>query len=351
MDRQALENFREEFLQMASGATILGLVGVADRTGLFKAMAGQGPLTLEQIVERTRLQERYLREILPGLAAARMLRYEPGAKTFELPEEQAACLADEQSPHFMCGWTQMIPAFLGVIPDVARAVREGGGVPFAAFGKDFVEGMDRSGSSSVGILLTRRWLKAMPNVVKRLERGGRAADVGCGSGAAVIAMARAYPNSEIIGFDVDAESLTRARAKLKKEGMTNARFEQITPGDPLPAEPPYDLITAFDVVHDIAKPLDALRAIRNALAGGGTFLMVEPTAGDKIEDNLNMVGAMLYAMSTLHCLTQSLANAGEGLGAAWGPKLAECYCRDAGFTQFRRLDVEHPMNSFYEIRP
>lgn len=350
MDREAIREFSEQFMRMATGATVLGLVGVADRAGLFKALQGQGPLELEQVVERTGLQERYLREILPGLAAAQILRYDADAKTFELPDEQAACLADETSPYFLCGWTQIIPALLGVVPDVARAVREGGGVPFSAFGEDMIEGMDRSNSPGVRILLTRRWLRALPDVVERLKRGGRVADVGCGSGAAVLAMAQAFPDSEITGFDVDARSLERARAKADQEGLTNARFEQLG-AESLPSDPPFDLVTTFDVVHDIAKPREALRAIRNALAPGGTYLMVEPTVGDTLEDNLNPGGAMMYAMSTLHCLTQSLANEGEGLGAAWGPKQAERYCRDAGFTHFRRLDVDNPFNSFYEVRP
>lgn len=350
MDRDAIREFMTQFMQMATGAATLGLVGVADRTGLFKALAGQGPQTLERIVEQTGLQERYVRELLPGLAAAEILRYDAGEATFELPDEQAACLADETSPYFLCGWTQMIPALLNVVPRVATAVREGGGVPFSDFGEDMIEGMDRSNSPGVRILLTRRWLRALPDLVERLKQGIRVADVGCGSGAAVLAMAQAYPASTVVGYDIDARSLDRARAKAVGEELGNAQFEQIG-ADSIPADPPFDLVTTFDVVHDIAKPREALRNIRNALAPGGTYLMVEPTAGDAIEDNLHPGGAMMYALSTLHCLTQSLANDGEGLGAAWGPGLAEQYCREAGFSHFRRLEVDNPFNSFYEVRP
>ena len=349
MDRERVREFMTQFMQMATGATVMGIVGVADRCGLFKAMAGKGPLTLEKLVAETGLQERYLRELVSGLAAAELLVYEPGAETFELPEEHAACLADENSPYFLCGWSQVIPALFKAVPGVARAVREGGGVPFSEFGEDMVAGMDRSNSPGVRILLTRRWLNAMPAVVDGLKRGGRVADLGCGSGAAVLAMATAYPDSTIVGYDIDAFSVERARAKAADEELPNAHFEQLG-ADSIPTDPPFDLITTFDVVHDIAKPREALRAIRNALAPGGTYLMVEPRVGETLEDNLNPGGAMMYAMSTLHCLTQSLANGGEGLGAAWGPKLAEEYCKEAGFGHFRLLEVDNPFNAFYEVR-
>jgi 2-polyprenyl-3-methyl-5-hydroxy-6-metoxy-1,4-benzoquinol methylase len=350
VDREAVQKFTERFMQMTTGAMTLGLVGVGDRTGLFASLAGQGPLTLAEIVERTGLQERYLREMLAGLAAAEILRYEPSAQTFELPEAHAVCLADESSPYFMCGWTQMVPSVLNAVPGVARACREGGGVPFSEFGEDMVAGIDRSNSPGLRILLTRRWLTSMPDVVKRLEAGIRVADIGCGSGSAVLTMAKAYPASEVTGYDIDPRSVERARAHAEAAGLPNAQFEQCG-ADEIPATQPFDLITTFDVIHDIAKPRDALRHIRGALASDGTYLMVEPAAGDTLEENLHPGGAMLYAISTLHCMTQSLAHGGEGLGAAWGPRQAEELCREAGFTQFRRLDVDNPFNAFYEVRP
>jgi 2-polyprenyl-3-methyl-5-hydroxy-6-metoxy-1,4-benzoquinol methylase len=313
VDREAVQKFTERFMQMTTGAMTLGLVGVGDRTGLFASLAGQGPLTLAEIVERTGLQERYLREMLAGLAAAEILRYEPSAQTFELPEAHAVCLADESSPYFMCGWTQMVPSVLNAVPGVAR-------------------------------------LTSMPDVVKRLEAGIRVADIGCGSGSAVLTMAKAYPASEVTGYDIDPRSVERARAHAEAAGLPNAQFEQCG-ADEIPATQPFDLITTFDVIHDIAKPRDALRHIRGALASDGTYLMVEPAAGDTLEENLHPGGAMLYAISTLHCMTQSLAHGGEGLGAAWGPRQAEELCREAGFTQFRRLDVDNPFNAFYEVRP
>jgi 2-polyprenyl-3-methyl-5-hydroxy-6-metoxy-1,4-benzoquinol methylase len=323
---------------------------VGDRTGLFARLAGQGPLTLEQIVKRSALNERYLREVLAALAAAEIVRYDPERKTYELPEAAAACLSDERSPYFLGGWTQIIPSILQAVPEVARAARDGGGVPYSAFGEEMVAGIDRSNSPGTRVLLTRRWLRSLPDVVKQLEEGVRVADVGCGSGAASIALGKAFPRARVTGFDLDATSVERARRGALAERLENVSFEQVA-AQALPTEPPFDFIMSFDTIHDMAKPREALRRIRQALAAEGTYLMVEPAAGDTLEENLHPGGALLYAMSTLHCMTVSLAHGGEGLGAAWGPRLAEELCREAGFTRFRRLDVDNPFNAFYEVRP
>ncbi len=350
MDREAVREFVLRFMDMVSGAAVLGIIGVGDRTGLFRQLAGQGPLTVEDIAVRTGLQERYLREALASLAAARMVRFDAETKTYELPEEHAVVLADERSPYFLAGWTQMIPALLNAVPGVARAFQHGGGVPYADFGEDMVAGIDRSNSPGTRILLARKWLPAMSDAVPRLERGMRVADVGCGSGTAALTMARAYPNSRVTGYDNDARSIARARAAAEREGLGNVAFEQVS-AEALPVAVPFGLITCFDVVHDMVNPRAVLRRIRQALAPDGAFLMVEPAAGDTLEENLNPHGALLYAMSTLHCMTVSLAHGGEGLGSAWGPRRAEELCRAAGFTQFRRLDVMNPFNAFYEVRP
>jgi SAM-dependent methyltransferase len=350
MNREAVQEFMFRFMEMATGATVIGVVGVGDRTGLFREMAGQGPLTLEQIAERTGLQERYLREGLACLAAARVVTYDPQRETYELPEEAAACLADEGSPYFLGGWAQVIPAVLRVVPHVARAFREGGGVPYSEFGEEMVAGIDRSNSPGMRVLLTRKWLPAMAELVKRLEGGIRVADIGCGSGAASITMAKAYPRSTVLGYDIDPTSIARARAAAAAEGLDNVRFEQVG-AESIPTEPAFDFIASFDVVHDTVNPHAVVRRVRQALQPDGTFLMVEPAAGDTLEQNLHPGGALLYGMSTLHCMTVSLAHGGEGLGTAWGPKAAETLCRDAGFTRFRRLEVDNLFNAFYEIRP
>lgn len=350
MDRDAVRDFMGRFMEMATGAAVLGVVAVGDKTGLFSELAGRGPLTIEQIAQASGLNERYLREALAALAAAEIVRYDSERATYELPEEHAACLADESSPYFLGGWTQIIPAILKAIPGVAQAFRDGGGVAYAEYGEEMVEGIARSNGPGMRILLTRRWLPAMPDVVKRLERGIRVADVGCGAGTSTLTMARAYPNSSFVGYDIDARSLERARAAAASSGLENVSFERVA-AEEMPADPPFDFIASFDTIHDMVKPRGALARIREVLHPDGTYLMVEPAAGDSLEENLNPGGALLYAMSTLHCMTVSLAHGGEGLGAAWGGQQAQELCREAGFTRFRRLDIENPFNAFYEVRP
>jgi SAM-dependent methyltransferase len=350
MDREKVQAFMERFMEMTTSAALLAVCEVAGRAGLLRALAGRGPRTLGAIRAESGLQERYLREALSALAAGGILHYEPAGETFELSAEAAACLADEESPYFLGGWSQFLPALYRAIPGVARAMREGGGVSYTEFGSEAVEAIDRANSPGMRVLLTRKWLPTLPEVVRRLEQGGRVADIGCGSGTSTLTLAKAYPRSEITGYDIDATALSRARSAGERLGLANARFEQRSAED-LPAQPQFDLVTAFDVVHDLAKPRVVLRRIREALAPDGTFLLVEPAAGDSLAENLHPVGALLYSISTLYCMTVSLSQGGEGLGAAYGPKQAEALCRDAGFARFRRLDVENPFNAFYEVRP
>jgi SAM-dependent methyltransferase len=349
MNKEAMRAFMGRFMEMTTGAAVMGVVAVADRIGLFSALAGAEPLTLDGVAELTGLERRYLQEILATLSAAEILSFDEANDTYALPAEHAACLADEASPYFLGGWTQMVPALHGAIPGVVRACREGGGVPYSDFGSDMVEGIARSNAPGIRILLTRKWLPAMPDVVERLQSGIRVADVGCGAGASTLTMARAYPSSTFTGYDVDALSIEKAQKAAAEEGLSNVSFERCG-GEAIPAEPGFDLITTFDVIHDLVDPRGVLARFREALAEGGTFMMVEPVAGDCLAENLSPAGALTYAMSTLHCMTVSLAHGGEGLGAAWGPKAAEDYCREAGFGRFRRLDVDNPFNAFYEVR-
>ena len=348
MDKDAMRAFMGRFMEMTTGAAVMGVVAVADRTGLFRALAGQPPSTLEEIAAHTGFDARYLEEILATLASAGILGYDAGARKFHLPEEHAVCLADESSPYCLAGWTQMVPALYGAIPGVARACREGGGVPFSDFGPDMVEGIARANGPGTRILLTRKWLPAMKDVVERLGQGIRVADIGCGSGDAALTMANAYPASTFVGFDIDALSVERARAAASDRGLDIVAFEQCG-GDAIPVEPGFDLVTTFDVIHDLVDPIAVLGHIRAALRDGGTYLMVEPVAGDDLADNLHPAGALTYAMSTLHCMTQSLAHGGAGLGAAWGPRRAEEHCREAGFAGFERLEVDNPFNAFYRV--
>lgn len=345
MDRARIEAFLDRFVTLASGAAVIGLLAVADRSGLSSYLKENPKGTASEIAEGARLEERYVTEILSGLAAAGVLDYDADGEVFGLPPEHALFIADETSPYFMGGWFDILPSAMTQIEGVTAATVHGGGVGFEEFGASMIRGIDRGNSPSQKVFLTRRWLPAVPGLVERLEEGIKVADVGCGSGTAAITMATAYPKSRIFGYDVSAESLSVARGR--PEGVPNVEFHAYA-ADEIPVDPGFDLITTFDVVHDLPNPLAALTRIREALRPEGQYLMMEPNASSHLEENLDDHGALLYGISALHCMTQSLAHDGAGLGAAWGAERTEQLARQAGFSTFRPLEeITNRFSAFY----
>jgi 2-polyprenyl-3-methyl-5-hydroxy-6-metoxy-1,4-benzoquinol methylase len=349
MDREAVMVALDHVVEMLGGALTLGALAVADRTGLLQSMAGRTGATDAELAASTGLEERYVREILATLTAGQVVSHDRAAGTFALTEEYAAVLADPTSPYSMAGWLDMLPAVMEHIPEVAEAAQSGGGVSFEAFGPDLVRGIDRSNSPSTRILLTRRWLGAVDGLTDRLVTGINIADVGCGSGTAVLTMGAAYPESTVVGYDVHPDSIARARAKAADAGLDNVSFE-VVGANGIPEGDPLDLVTCLDVVHDLAEPLAVLRSIRRRLTDDGLFFMMEPRMAHDVADNIGPRPAMLYGISLLHCLTQSLAQGGAGLGAGWGPRRAEALVREAGFGSFEELPVDNPFSAFYAVR-
>jgi SAM-dependent methyltransferase len=345
MDRQRIAAFLDTFVGYASGATTIGLLAVADRSGLLSWLAEHDSGTVEEIAEGADLNARYVREILSGLVAAGALEYSPDKAVFALPPEHALFLADETSPYFMGGYLDMVPALMHQVDEIVEATRHGGGVAFEEFGDDLVRGIDRGNSPSQRVFLVSRWLPAVAGLIEDLRSGIRVTDVGCGTGTAARLIAEAFPNSTVVGYDVWPDSIDIARSRGEEPG--NLTFE-VSSVDDIPVEPPFDLVTAFDVIHDLADPLAGLIRIRESLSEGGRFLMMEPNVSSSLEDNLNDRAALLYGLSTLHCMTQSLAQGGEGLGAAWGREVAEDYAGRAGFGSFQPLDeITNKFSAFY----
>lgn len=346
LDRDKVWKFIEHFTDLAAGAATLGVLAVADRSGLLTALAGAGWVSPAELADG-RFDSRYTAEVLSALAAARVVEHDPETDRFRLPPEAAACLSDPTSPYLMAGWLDLLPAVMGSIDELAAAAVSGGGVPLDSFDDRVVVGIDRSNSPAMRILLTRRWLPALPDLVARLASGIRVADIGCGSGTAALSMARAYPDSTVVGYDIDPRAIERARREAVTSGLDNINFE-ILSGEEIPGG--FDLITTFDVIHDLPDPYGVLVRIRDALNPGGTYFMMEPNAGATLPENINPRGALVYGTSVLYCLPVSQVGNGRGLGAAWGPRQAEDLCRQAGFTQFRRLEIENPYSAFYEVR-
>jgi ubiquinone/menaquinone biosynthesis C-methylase UbiE len=350
MDKEKTQQFMLKVIGDVGASLAAGLVFIGNRVGLFRAMAGAGPLRLDEVVAKTGLQARYVEEWLAGMVAAGYLTYAPQTQTYTLPDEHAYFLASEGTDHYLGGLFTGLPRLLATAPKVATAFAQGGGVAFQDYGEDFPSTLEHMNRGLYENRLIQSWLPTMPDVVERLQWGGAALDIGCGTGIVPLLLARAFPQARVVGLDIDRRSIETAREHAREAGVSDRVTWLVGSARWLPDTPQYDFISTFDCVHDLVDPLGTLRRIRRLLTPGGTYLMVEPKVADRLEDNLNPFATMLYGMSVLHCLTQSLAHDGAGLGACWGEAKARALVQEAGFSHFVRLDIRSPVQSFYEIK-
>ncbi len=332
------------------GAAMQGALSyIGDRLGIFKALAAAGAVTPGEIAARTGLNERYLREWLGAMTAARYIDFDAAAERYSMPPEHALILADENSQFFMGGFMQMIVPEVSMAPKLLESFRTGRGLPQSEYPSEVFEAIERISAPMYRHSLVRKWLPAMPAVEARLREGAVALDVGCGSGRAVIAMAAAYPNSRFHGYDAHAGSVERARTNAAAAGVSDrATFDVMDCAKLPPAQ--FDLISCFDVIHDSVDPVGLMRSIRGALKPGGAFLMVEVNVSGKVEENVNPLGRLMYSASTLYCMTVSLAHDGAGIGALMGEERARALAAEAGFGGFTRLPVKDAFSALYELR-
>lgn len=351
MDKERAQRFMQKVIGDVGTALSGALVLVGDRTGLFRAMAGAGPLQAAELARRSGVHPRYVEEWLAAMVCAGYVDHDPQTGRFTLPEEHAMYFADAAAETYLGGMFTGLPGMMAMAPKLADAFVQGKGLSFAEFGEGLPVALEQMNRTVYENRLVRSWLATMPQVVERLQAGGRAIDVGCGTGVVPLVLARAFPKASIEGLDLDPRSIAIARGYAEQAGLQQrVRFIQ-APVDALSGQPGYDLITTFDVVHDLPDPLGALRRIRAALSDGGTYLMVEPKVDDALERNReNPLGRMLSAMSCLHCVPQSLAQGGPGLGACWGPTRARELAAEAGFSRFAVLPARSLAMAFYELR-
>ncbi|TME91197.1 MAG: class I SAM-dependent methyltransferase [Chloroflexi bacterium] len=333
------------------GATVnAGLIVIGDRLGLYKAMAGAGPITSTELAEKTRTSERYIREWLNAQAAGGFVTYDPATKRYELPPEQAMALADEDSPAFVGGAFELATATLKATPHIEEVFKSGAGFGWHEHDAGVPTGCERFFRPGYNANLVSAWLPALDGVEEKLRVGATVADVGCGLGASSRLMADAYPRSHVTGFDYHQESIELARQKARAAGLSDRLKFEVAPAQSFPGSG-YDLVTMFDCLHDMGDPVGAARHVRQALAKDGTWLIVEPIAGDTVESNLNPVGRAYYSFSTYLCTPSSLSQeVGLALGAQAGPKRIHDVVTAAGFTRFRKV-AETPFNLVYEARP
>lgn len=350
VDQERLESFVHQAVGDL-GAAISGLlVHIGDRLGLYKAMAGAGPVTSAGLAARTGTAERYVREWLGNQAAGGYVGYDPNAGTYELPAEHAMVFADEDSPVFLGGAFESVASCYTDHELFLDAFRTGAGVGWEEHDDRLFTGVVRFFRPGYAAHLVDEWLPALDGVVAKLHDGASVADVGCGQGASTAIMAGAFEKSTFIGFDYHEPSITAARRAAADAGLDHrARFEVATAKDFAGAG--YDLICMFDCLHDMGDPLGAARHIRDALAPDGTLMLVEPMAGDAVEQNINPVGRVYYGLSTVICTPASIAqDVGLGLGAQAGEARLVELLREAGFSSVRRA-AQTPFNLILEARP
>jgi SAM-dependent methyltransferase len=350
IDDDKLHQFMGQMLGDLGGASSIAMVRIGDALGLYRLLHANGAMTCTDLAKEAGVSERYLREWLSHQAASNYLSYAPESGTFTLPPEQAMVFAVEDSPLYMLGGFDLMATLIDAQPKVQKAFKTGGGVAwsdhttcmFCAVARFFRPGYHNN--------LVAQWLPALEGVVTKLQQGAEVADVGCGHGWSTVLMAKAFPNSRFVGYDFHPGSVEQACVHAADHGVTsNTRFE-VAAAKEYPGTD-FDLVTCFDCLHDMGDPIGASAHVRQSLKADGTWMIVEPMAGDRLEHNLNPVGRLYYAGSTMICVPTSLS---QEVGAALGAQAGEAKLREAitagGFRDIRRA-TETPFNMILEARP
>ncbi len=347
IDQAKSDAFVDYMLGVLNHGALSLMISIGQKTRLFDIMSGMAPSTSEQIAGAASLHERYVREWLAAMVTGRIIEYDPAEATYSLPAEHAAWLTRAAGTNNLAFQTQYIVMLANVQGEIVDCFSRGGGVSYASF-PDFQRLMAEESTQVVDSSLLQVILPLIPGLVERLQAGIDVADIGCGSGHALNLMAQTFPKSRFSGYDFSQEGIAAAQAEARRLGLTNTHFEARDVSR-LDIPDYYDFITAFDAIHDQARPAEVLKAIANALRPGGVFLMVDIRASSLLEENMkHPLATFLYTISCNHCMTVSLAEDGAGLGTMWGEQVACQMLRDAGFTE---LEVKHVKgdiaNSFY----
>jgi 2-polyprenyl-3-methyl-5-hydroxy-6-metoxy-1,4-benzoquinol methylase len=349
VDPAVVEEFLGRVVADTAAVNTTVMCSIGDRLGLFRALT-EGAATPSELAHRTGTDERYVREWCSLLASAGYITHDAASGSFELPAEHAAVLANEGGLTSLAGFHEMTRATLGVIDQVEHAFQHGGGVSYDSYGPEFWAGLDRSTGTAFNNRLLQTWVPAVDGLHERLTEGIDVADIGCGSGRALILLAQAYPNSRYIGYDVTEAALEHARAQAEAAGVADrVAFVQADAAAGIPGQ--YDVVTTFDVIHDSADPSSIVRAARDAVKDDGVWIVLEINSHDHLDDHAGPLGTLMYGISVMHCMTVSLAQGGAGLGTCGVPEsVLRRLCLEGGFESVRRFD-EGPFDALYEVRP
>lgn len=349
----ASKDFADRMVGMLNAGALSLMISLGHRTGLFDVMKDLPPASAQAIADAAGLQERYVREWLGAMVAGGIVSYEPGAGRYRLPGAHAAWLCRQSPMDNLAVFAQYIPQ-LGAVEDrVLECFRAGGGVPYAAYGR-FHDIMEEDSGQSILAALEEHILPLAPGLEQRLHAGIRVLDVGCGRGRVLNELARLFPRSELVGYDLSEEAVAYARAWAQRHGQRNVRFEvrDLTGFDRWAEAEAFDLVTAFDAIHDQGDPAGVLRGIARSLRPDGVLLMQDIAASSDVAGNVDHpLGALLYTVSCMHCMTVSLAQGGAGLGAMWGEERALDMLAEAGFGEVEVRRLAHDVqNSYYLAR-
>ncbi len=361
-DPDALKLYSFQVFTKLDGAVTAGMIHLGDKLGLFRALAGaDAPLTSDELAAATGLAERWVREWAYNQAAGGIIVAEtpddpadPAPVRFALTPEAVAVLASPDHPAFGMGMFHRLPQTMRTLEEMPESFVTGIGHDYDSHGPEGAVGIERSFEPWSNAFLVPVVLPMLDGVVERLERGATVVDVGCGAGSALLRMAEAFPASTFVGYDISRYALDRANAKLAEKGLANVAFQDPR-DDPMPTDGSVDLVTTFDCIHDMTDPQGMVHALRAMLAEDGTWLLVDIKALDTFAQNVakNPMASLMYGISVLSCMSSALSEpGGAGLGTlGLPPSRAEAMARAAGFTRFRKLDVDHAVNAFYEVRP
>ncbi len=349
---EEIEAFTHRFAADLAAVAHAATVVIGDKLGLYRALAEEGPATPAELAQATGCDQRYLQEWLCAQAASEYATYDPATGRFALDGAQAACLADDGAPTFLAGGMAVVSSLHRDEDVVREAFRTGAGVGWHEHHHDLFTGTERFFRPGYAANLVSSWIPAVPGLDDALQGGARVADVGCGHGSSTVLLALAYPAAELVGFDIHPASIEIARKRAEDAGVSDrVRFE-VAAADAYPGEG-FDLVCIFDALHDMGDPTAAARHIHRSLATDGVFLLVEPNAGDAVEDNLHLVGRIFYSASTCICTPASRSQEGPDaacLGAQAGEARLRAVLSDAGFSSVRRA-AETPFNMILEVRP
>ena len=340
-----VKQFGGKLLGIYTGGVLTKLIDVGYQVGLFEASKA-GPATSEELGERTGLKERYVREWLGAMTTSGIYSYDAESGRYALPEEHAVLLTGDTAQN-LCPLSRMVNHLGTHLPKLVACFRAGGGIPYSAYRPVFTQCMDDVWRRIYDQQLVGGFVGAVEGLPEALRRGIRVLDIGCGTGHAMNVLAREFPTSRFYGYDIAEDAIEGARTEAKKMGLTNATFE-VMDVTHLPSEPKFDLITAFDAIHDQKSPDVVLRGINRALASQGTFLMIEFKFSSRVEDNVkNPFAPIYYGFSLMHCMPVSLAVGGKGLGAVWGEQTARQFLAEAGFRAVKVVDTPRPQNCIF----